>query len=90
MRKPAPDHTPPTGMAKLYVSVGKRDGLTDSELTQFFETHAPGVPVQLALLINHTYVVVPEDTVTRVLETTKDQTLAGKPVNIERARPRPK
>lgn len=76
-------------MSRLFMTTGKRDGITAKDIVRIFTTEA-GVPFReigkIALLDSFTFVEVSKEYAERVVQSFDRLTLKGRKVRVERAR----
>jgi len=84
-------HQSDENMARLFVTIGKKDGVRPSDIVGAIANEA-GIPGRaighIDIYEEFTFVDVPQDTVRKVLSHMKDVKLRGKKISIEWARPK--
>jgi ATP-dependent RNA helicase DeaD len=75
------------GMVRLYVNVGKREGLKSEDVTQLLKESAPDAAIgKITVLGTHSYVSVPDEAADAVIQALKGKKLGDREVVIERAK----
>jgi hypothetical protein len=74
-------------MVRLYVNVGKREGLKSEDVTQLLKESAPDAAIgKITVLGTHSYVSVPDEAADAVIQALKGKKLGDREVVIERAK----
>jgi len=76
----------PDGMYRLYLNLGRRDGLTDEELAKFLAEKSAHPIEKVELLNSHTYLIVGASEESRVLHALNGSIHGTRDVICERAR----
>lgn len=87
---PSADSLAEAGMQRLFLSLGRRDGIRPMDIVGAIanEAQIPGKSIgQIDIFDRHTFVDIPEPVVDRVVQALGRTRLRGKPVRVEMADP---
>jgi len=78
------------GMARLYVSVGRRHRIPPEDLTSLFQIEADLAPDQIGQVVQrdrHSYIFVKEEEAEQAIARLSGKTFHDRPLRVERAKP---